>query len=653
MTQPPSPSAAHEGPTDASAVTPAPACVRGVVTRWRTRVKWMFGRDEPAVAVPAAGVAAILLGATLMLGLSMWQGQQTAAHRERVAEVVAMADTLAAAAGRMLEEGDAAGVRKLVADAGVHYEMVQLKLELNNGLRLADLNPSHIDTLDPPDAWGAAGVDPEPRVEGDLVRVQRLVSVPGRGQAVLHAAGSIAPAEPAAWEPLLGLLGVAGVTLAGLWLVYRHARRRISTLAAIREALHELARDDAVEQSLTLSTRFGEEATLWNTLLHGGQLRRRDAVVEQLDQKPGHAHGSGGLISHACDMLKSGMVVVDPRGQVTYANGAGSVFLNTRRDELLGQPLADRFHDPKLAAALQAALDEGQRRRSTLEIDRDGPLTADADHRDPANATTLGTGVLRYSIRPLRAQDGGGAVIVIDDVTQQRVAEESRNTFVAQATHELRTPLTNIRLYVETALEEGEHDASLRGRCLNVINAESKRLEAMVSDMLQVSQIEAGSLELDTGDVRLETLLPELETIYRAQAQEKHIDFSMNLPPKLPVLQGDREKLAMALHNLIGNAMKYTPERGRVTVNIESDGNLQVEVIDSGIGIAEADARKVFDKFYRANDERVGKITGSGLGLALAREVVRLHGGDITLESRLNQGSTFTLTIPIHEAAAV
>jgi two-component system sensor histidine kinase VicK len=122
---------------------------------------------------------------------------------------------------------------------------------------------------------------------------------------------------------------------------------------------------------------------------------------------------------------------------------------------------------------------------------------------------------------------------------------------------------------------------------------------------------------------------------------------SFNLPPKLPVIKGDRDKILVALHNLIGNALKYTPEGGKATVSVEvREGRLVVDVADTGIGIGPDDIGRVFDKFYRAKDARVGKIQGTGLGLTLAREVARLHGGDIEVESQLDKGSTFTLTLP-------
>ena len=243
-------------------------------------------------------------------------------------------------------------------------------------------------------------------------------------------------------------------------------------------------------------------------------------------------------------------------------------------------------------------------------------------------------------------------MVIVEDVTQQRAADAARDAFVAQATHELRTPLTNIRLYLEMLLE-GEADAAEQERSLNVISQESRRLERMVGDMLSVAEIEAGSLKMHVDDVRLDQLLAELENDYQAQAAEARITLAFDLPPKLPVLRGDRDKIALCLHNLIANALKYTPAGGQVVVTAEDrEDAFSVRVSDTGLGIAAEERERIFQKFYRAKDERIATVTGTGLGLALAREVARLHGGDITVDSEVNRGSTFTMTIPVTARAA-
>jgi signal transduction histidine kinase len=258
-----------------------------------------------------------------------------------------------------------------------------------------------------------------------------------------------------------------------------------------------------------------------------------------------------------------------------------------------------------------------------------------------------GGGIMRFHIRPMRRDDCGGALITIEDITQQRVADAARNTFVAQATHELRTPLTNMRLCLESALEDQDSDPKVIREHFNTLNQETRRLERMVGEMLTVAQIEAGSMQLCNDDVRIDKVLEELENDYRQQAIDKHLTLTFDLPPKFPIIHGDRDKLMVTLHNLLGNAMKYTPANGKVIVAVRTDAShLIVEVTDTGIGINPEEQQRIFDKFYRAKDPRIEKITGTGLGLTLAREITRLHGGDIVVQSELNQGSTFTLTLP-------
>src|SRR5205814_1190634 len=175
--------------------------------------------------------------------------------------------------------------------------------------------------------------------------------------------------------------------------------------------------------------------------------------------------------------------------------GAAAVLLRTKREELVGGDLSKFLQVESVLRAVKEVA-TGNRRRSVLDVERHD----DAD-----------SGVLRFSIRPVRREDSASAMLIIEDVTQQRVAEEARNSFVAQATHELRTPLTNIRLYVETAIEEGEGNPATRAKCLNVINGEARRLERIVGEMLSVAEVEAGSFKINKAEVRLHALVNEVE----------------------------------------------------------------------------------------------------------------------------------------------
>jgi PAS domain S-box-containing protein len=440
------------------------------------------------------------------------------------------------------------------------------------------------------------------------------------------------PAESFASEVFAGTGIIGAVSLGALLVVYRLLRRRLGAMCAIREALQAAALGERDTSLLAVAAQLGAEAVPWNALLAERQEMLRQLRAEQTRQALASRVAAKHDLDAAFDVMPQGLILVDENLRVRYANGAAAVFLQARRDEMNGAEVTRFVGQEEVVQHLRAIAAGTLRRRTSVEVEQ-----------KTATATTI----LRFTIRPSRREDSAAAMVMIEDITQQRVAAESRNNFVAQATHELRTPLTNIRLYVETAIDDGAKDPALRGNCLNVINQEARRLERIVGEMLSVAEIEAGSLKIKPGDVRADQLFADLKADFLPLASEKQIRLTFELPPKMPVLHADRDKLMVALHNVVGNALKYTPDGGQVTVTLATEnGQMTVTVADTGIGISDEDAARIFERFYRAQDPRVDKITGSGLGLTLAREVARLHGGDINVQSQLNKGSTFTLTFP-------
>jgi len=187
-----------------------------------------------------------------------------------------------------------------------------------------------------------------------------------------------------------------------------------------------------------------------------------------------------------------------------------------------------------------------------------------------------------------------------------------------------------------------------RKECYNVIISETRRLSGLVENILSISQLEVGSARLDAGEVDLQRLIRQMVQDNLGAADEKRIDLTLALPPKVPKVSGDKQRLSVLLNNLIGNAIKYTPAEGKVQVKLDVTGQcIRIGVSDTGIGISPEDRQHVFDKFYRAASDSVQMVTGTGLGLAIAREVARLHGGEIHLESELGKGSTFTIELPL------
>lgn len=432
-------------------------------------------------------------------------------------------------------------------------------------------------------------------------------------------------------------VGVMIAALVSLLVVLWRVRTHFRVVGPIRRALLAMGNGETAAGTLAVSSRLGAEAQAWNRLLNENEKLRKQILIEEARQTLESHDGASAELARVCEAMSQGVLLLDEKQRVKYANAAGAVFLHAKQEELTGTEIVKLLPEQDGFEAIRTALTGSGCQRLTVDVDQ----------------RAAGGGVSRFHIRPLHLEDSSATMVTIEDVTQQRVAAEARNAFLAQAAHELRTPLMNIVLYAENAMEEGEDNPALRAKSLNVINQEARRLEGMVQGMLSVSEIEAGTMDMRRDDVRLETLFEQLEDDYMAQATEKRIALTFNLPPKLPVIQGDRDKIVMVLQNLLGNALKYTPAEGKVSVDVAVEPDqLVVGVADTGIGINEEDRERIFERFCRADDPRVADVTGSGLGLSLAREVIRLHGGDIMVQSEIDKGSTFTLTLPTHEEAA-
>ncbi|MCG8650016.1 MAG: HAMP domain-containing histidine kinase, partial [Pirellulales bacterium] len=247
-----------------------------------------------------------------------------------------------------------------------------------------------------------------------------------------------------------------------------------------------------------------------------------------------------------------------------------------------------------------------------------------------------------------RSGDGEGMAWVLTDETQQRLATEARDQFLMTATHELRTPLTNLQAYAEALQEKDGLEVEHQKEFCNVITSEAHRLGRLVDQLLTVSQMEAGAMTANRHELELLPMLEQTADQLQGQAQQKQMQLTTKLAAKLPTVFGDRDKLQAALVNLVGNAIKYTPAGGEVVLRCTAEERwVRIDVEDNGPGIPEDEQDKVFDKFYRGDATRDSEQRGNGLGLAFAREIARLHGGDIELQSTVGEGSIFTLRLPV------
>ena len=575
-------------------------------------------------------------------GVSVWHNiafERGLRQKASVQNVRAVGGVLAKATEALLAANEISMLRRAIAEAGLENNLKSCRIILPDGGILAAANPSHITVVELPESWARYTGEYTETFDGGSAMFSFPLDAPGRGGACLEIVARTNDHLGAGLEPPMAQMAIACLALAAMLLVHRHTRFRFKAIGIIHEALLAVGNDEPDMSALEVDPKLGQEAVAWNTLLGKRQGLQIRSAIEQAKESIQNKGDTNSGLAAACDALPEGLVLVNQDMRIDYANGAAVVLLQAGRGELVNQEVSQFITDERVIEAVHGAAEGPTYKRTIMEVERDG---------------SNGSGVLRFIVRPLRQEDLGLAMVIIEDVTQQRVAQAARSSFLAKAAHELRTPLTNVQLYVENALESLEGDPNATAKCLNVINSESKRLGRIVSDILSLSEMEAGSLRLSRDDVRFDELLQQLQDDYEPQAKEKHIALEFNLPPKLPILQADREKISLALHNLLGNAIKYTAQNGEVTVaaTIE-DGQVSIEFTDTGIGIGPEDTERIFDRFYRAKDQRVADNTGSGLGLAIAREVIRLHGGHISVESELDKGSTFTLTLPITEEATL
>ncbi len=604
----------------------------------QNRSRRVLMRGESAIASSGLLLAAIVLFA--MGGSAWWsaRSQQQANLENRGREVRMIGNLVSELTATLLAVDRVAQTRLIVADAVTRYDLAACRVVLPDGQVIAAGDATEITLASLPESWQGAQVPGTVAAPaGDIVASYPFV-VAGRGSARLDIAADVDQPLLSLWTAQAGIGIVCATALFAVLLVYRRMRSRMRALSFIRESLLALDAGETALAALTIQNDLGAEAMAWNELLTERESLQQVLVTKRLLELPSARQERSHDLTSMCDAMSQGLILVDKNLLITYANGAAGLYLGTTREQILGTNIESTVDDARILGSIRGVAAGTLRRSSSTEIQHQ-----DGDSR----------GVLRFNVRPVRKDDESAAMIVIEDVTQQRLADDARNTFVAAVAHELRTPLTNILMYAETAMEAGEEDVAGRARSLNVINQEARRLERVVGDMLSVAEIEAGTHEVRLDDVPLVTLFEDLRHDYAAAAKEKSLELVFDLPPKLPVIQADRDKLTLAIHNLVGNALKYTPNGGMVTVEVDcTEEAVTVKVIDTGIGMSAPDRERIFEKFYRANDERIAGITGSGLGLALARDVIRLHGGDIVVESEIDEGSTFTLTVPILAATA-
>lgn len=478
--------------------------------------------------------------------------------------------------------------------------------------------------------WGSVeGLRYVDELDRSLTEYRVPLAIGDRPQGTLR----LAAIEPDLWSAIGDVVNLAPMTLLAPLTIILIGALGISRMAAplsrIEEQLSSIAKQP-IDQLVSIHTidTAGDAATGWNRIVAELLRSQNQAAGETLQQRISQtlAQRRAARGFEVLESLPEGVAVTDPEGRIEFANAAINALLHGDSATIDGM--------------WRETLGEAEAQK-LLEVPAQRPLNVDVE---PAQSDR----VLRVARQPLVGDAVRGVVWSVRDVTQQRLADRARGQFIDTATHELRTPLANIKAYAETLATAGPGDLERQKEFCNIINAEATRLARFVDDLLSISSLEVGTLTAHRQMVDVQRLASEAADKVRPQMLQKSISFDVVLPEKLGEAALDKDKLTAMLMNLLGNAAKYTPARGRVTFKVaRNDSTLVFEVQDNGVGISADETERVFEKFFRSTNPLVQDETGTGLGLPMAREIARLHGGDIGLTSVVGEGSIFTARVPI------
>jgi two-component system phosphate regulon sensor histidine kinase PhoR len=236
--------------------------------------------------------------------------------------------------------------------------------------------------------------------------------------------------------------------------------------------------------------------------------------------------------------------------------------------------------------------------------------------------------------------------VLIRDITNVRRLEKVRQDFVANISHELRTPIASLKALVETLQDGAIADKSVAEDFLYRMQVETDKLAQMVSELGELSRIESGDFSIKVEPLDIAVVAARVAERLRAQAERAMLSLNLDVAIGLPHIMGDENRIEQVLVNLVHNAIKFTPQGGRVTISlgVENDA-VSISVSDTGIGIPADDLPRIFERFYKVDRARSGG--GTGLGLAIAKHIVQAHGGDIRVASEEGKGSTFTFSLPV------
>jgi two-component system, NtrC family, sensor histidine kinase KinB len=432
--------------------------------------------------------------------------------------------------------------------------------------------------------------------------------------------------------PFISFIGAAAIIL-GISFSLFLSRLISRPITELKNAVSHLAQGD---YGVQVPVRGSDELALLAEAFNVMADKLKQFHDMNIDQILAEKRKSEAIIRSVDD----GLIVVDEKLLITNINPKARSIFGVDPEEGLGKHILEVVRDNQIFQALKGSLETGQ---SPHLAEGEDILTVQQGEETQHYQT---------AILPMRSRAGviPGAVLVLRDITRLKELDRLKSEFVMTASHELRTPLTSIGMSVSMLMESAAAKLTDQEReLLDVCHEEVNRLKALVNDLLDLSKIEAGKLELFFEPASPSFLSQQAVAMMRNQYESKGINLIDEVPTELPEVQADPNKIVWVLVNLLANAVRYTPAGGNVWLRGERLGDMvQLRVQDDGPGVPREMQSRIFDKFVRLDH---GEATsGSGLGLAISKEIIRAHRGVIWLESEPGQGSIFNFTLPLAEA---
>jgi two-component system phosphate regulon sensor histidine kinase PhoR len=417
--------------------------------------------------------------------------------------------------------------------------------------------------------------------------------------------------------PLSALIAIGvGLAVLGVVVALLTARTLGRRVAALRRTVRRLA------ETTLPSWRWTEPDDLPGLTNELGAITTR--LRDRLDELTEDRDRAGQIL----DALDDGVLLLDGAGRLLVANPSARSWFGLPDDLRPGLPVKRVLGVPQVTVlAEQAAAARA-------------PVVANLTLVFPEPRT------LAMRAFPLADRGPTGRIVVtMTDITQRRRLEVLRRDFVANASHELKTPVAAVRALADTLLAALPEDPEAGRRFAERIGREAERLDVLVRDLLDLSRVERGTLDIEPVD--LVGLVKEVAGGYTDLAEERRVRLKTELRPQVS-LRGDRAQLGLLLSNLVDNALRHTSAKGTVWVRLEaSESRATLEVADTGDGIPAGELPRIFERFYRVDKARARQTGGTGLGLAIVRHVAEAHGGTVRVDSELGRGSTFTVTLPV------